>query len=101
MKSAIFRARALTDIDEAYRWYEEKQLGLGTSFMVAIEHATSLVEDNPEQFPHVRGRVRRVLLRKFPYGLFYIVRPEFVSVIAVMHHARDPRHWQRRVRTDR
>lgn len=64
--------------------------------MAEIGEAETLIEDNPELFGKIRGEVRRVILHKFPYGVFYIVRPELISVIAVMHHARDPKHWQGR-----
>ena len=57
-----------------------------------------LVGHNPELFQRVRGQVRRAMMHKFPYGFFYVAHPEFVSVIAVLHHARDPKHWQRRAR---
>lgn len=88
----IFRACAIIDIDEAYRWYEQKQPRLGVSFMAELGEAEALIRDNPEMFRKVRGEVRRAMLHKFPYGVFYITRPEFVSVVAVMHHARNPRH---------
>jgi plasmid stabilization system protein ParE len=97
----IFRAPALIDIDEAYHWYEEQQSGLGDSFMAELGEVETLLGANPELFRKIQGEVRRAILHKFPYGVFYIVRPKFVSVIAVMRHAREPKHWQRRVKSDR
>jgi plasmid stabilization system protein ParE len=64
--------------------------------MAELSEAEALIGENPELFRKVRGEARRVMLHKFPFGVFYIARSEFVSVVAVMHHARDPRHWQRR-----
>lgn len=95
-RRVIFRARTLADIDDAYRWYEEQRHGLGVEFMAELGKVDVLIGESPELFQRVRGPVRRAMLHKFPYGAFYIVKPEFVSVIAVMHHARDPKQWQRR-----
>lgn len=33
--------------------------------------------------------VRRVNLRRFPYGIFYVVRPDEIWVLGVLHGARD------------
>jgi len=96
-----FRVRALADIDEAYRWYEQQHCGLGATFMAEIEAVEALMGQHPKMFPQVRAQVRRAMLHKFPYGVFYLAQPTFVSVIAVLHHARDPKHWQRRARIDR
>jgi len=36
----------------------------------------------------------RLLLRPAA-GIFYIAEPDMVSVLASMHHAREPLQWQR------
>jgi plasmid stabilization system protein ParE len=43
--------------------------------------------------PHVR----RVLARRFPYRIFYIVRWDALIVFAVLHAAQDERHWLKRL----
>jgi hypothetical protein len=40
--------------------------------------------------------VRRALLRRFPYSLFFVVEDEALIVIACFHASRDPSHWQKR-----
>ena len=42
-------------------------------------------------YPIVHGRVRRHLLRRFPYGLFYVQYPTEVVILAVVHGRRHPR----------
>ena len=37
--------------------------------------------------------VRRTLLPRFPYGVFYTVKNDLVHVLAVIHNARNPRRW--------
>jgi len=55
----------------------------------------------PERYPLVRGTVRRALLRRFPYAVFFVATADFVSVLACMHARRDPRRWQERAGPDR
>ena len=50
----------------------------------------------PLQFPIVYKNVRRALLRRFPYMLFFTIDGETLLVIACFHSSRDPRIWQKR-----
>jgi plasmid stabilization system protein ParE len=51
---------------------------------------------SPELFPVLSRDVRRVLVNRFPYGIYYRIESEEIIVFAVMHAARDPRVWQTR-----
>ena len=44
-------------------------------------------------FPCVHGEVRRAVVSRFPYAVFYRVDPKRVVVLAVLHMARDPKLW--------
>ncbi len=39
---------------------------------------------------------RRALLIRFPYGVFFRLKPELIKVVAVIHLSRHPATWQRR-----
>ncbi|MBX2998399.1 MAG: type II toxin-antitoxin system RelE/ParE family toxin [Caldilineaceae bacterium] len=95
-RSIVFRAAAEADLREAYQWYEAQREGLGESFLLSIEAASAAIQRSPEAYPVVHKHVRRALIRRFPFGIFYLVEPEQVVVIAVLHVRRDPKHWQRR-----
>ena len=43
----------------------------------------------------VRG-IRRAIVRRFPYGVFYLVADTEIRVIAVVDMARNPSVWQGR-----
>jgi len=51
---------------------------------------------NPQQFPAVFKNVRRALLCRFPYMLFFTIEGDTLLVIACFHASRDPRLWQQR-----
>lgn len=46
--------------------------------------------------PKVHKEVRRVLMRKFPYALFYLVEEDSIVVLACFHAGRDSIDWLRR-----
>ena len=93
----IVRPEAALEVEEAYRWYEERSEGLGLEFLRVADACLSSVQRNPAAYPVVHERVRRALLRKFPYALFYLVDESRIVVVACFHIRRSPADWQRRV----
>lgn len=91
----LVRESAQTDLRDAFNWYQDKQPGLGEEFLEAIDAKLKRIESNPLQFPILRGYTHRAIVTRLPYGIFYVFSDEVISVLAVMHHARAPVHWQR------
>jgi len=52
-----------------------------------------LIEEAPEGHPVIRGRLRRVLLRRFPYDVYFEGYPWTISVVGVIHGRRHPDTW--------
>ncbi len=92
----VFHPDVQGEIDDAYRWYEQQQPGLGDDFLVAVDEVLNRISQMPEIHQVIWRDVRRGLLRRFPYGVFYRVHPDRVEVIAVQHGRRDPSRWQSR-----
>jgi len=80
----------------AARWYEEKASGLGAAFLELVEQSLGAIADNPARFPTVARDVRRALLKRFPFGIFFRVRSGRVKVLAILHLSRDPARWRSR-----
>ncbi len=89
----LIRPAAAADIDEAFLWYERQQAGLGDEFLTAVQSALDDVVAHPTKYPVVHRETRRVLVHRFPYGIFYRVYSEVVVVVACLHGRRDPRRW--------
>ncbi len=96
MYSVIFTQAARGELIEAQDWYEGEASGLGRRFREAIDTLIDRMNDNPRQFPTVFKNVRRALLRRFPYSLFFVVEADALIVIACFHASRDPARWQKR-----
>jgi plasmid stabilization system protein ParE len=90
-----FSARALREMGEAHDWYELQSHGLGGEFLAATELQLRRLEQAPLLYSEVITKVRRALLPRFPYGIFYTVRNDLVHVLAVIHNARNPLRWPR------
>lgn len=79
-----------SDIGEAYWWYEEIDIGLGDEFMLCLEDAFSRISSHPEHFPVRFDDVRRILVRRFPYAVYFYHDEATVFVTHVFHTAQNP-----------
>lgn len=94
----IVRPEAESDISEAYSWYEKYSKGLGSNFVHAVDESISSIQRNPESYQKIHKHIRRVLVHRFPYGIFYLLEWEAIVVIAVFHARRAPKQWHRRLK---
>jgi plasmid stabilization system protein ParE len=90
------RPAAVADLRKTFEWYEERLPGLGEDFLAAVRAKLDQIESNPLQFPVVRGATRRAIVRRFPYGIFFVPGSRRIGVLAVMHHSQAPQRWQAR-----
>ena len=90
---------ALVDIEEARRWYREIDPRLSVRFEEAISDALERIVVFPESHPEVYRQARRVRLCAFPYGVYYVIRPELreIVIVACIHSRRASSRWKGRV----
>jgi toxin ParE1/3/4 len=97
MRSLILRPTAEAEVEEAFRWYEERRRGLGVEFLAAVEVVLETIVESPERFPEVYRQARQALLRRFPYGVYFLIQADgSVEVISCCHTRRHPRRWRSR-----
>lgn len=92
----IIRPEAELDIESSALWYEEQQSGLGTRFLDGLNEVLARIAENPLQFPEIEKGIRRALLRRFPYGIYFVAEQDQLVVFAVLHIRRHPDTWKRR-----
>ena len=92
----FLRKAARADIAEAFQWYEARSTGLGFEFLRAVRVALAGIERAPEQYPLALDAIRKALVPRFPYVVYFAIHSRGLSVIAVMHGRRDPRRRQSR-----
>jgi toxin ParE1/3/4 len=100
MTDLILLLRADQDIQTAFNRYEEFQAGRGEVFMRHLDAALTLLRQHPEIAPAYGGRYRRMLIRDFPYGIFYEVQTTRIVVGAIMDLRQDPESIRQRLLGD-
>ena len=96
-----FVDEAVTELDDAVLWYEDRREGLGLAFLAALDRAIESIERWPRAAALVEDvseglEIRRVSVPRFPYVVAYLVAEEAIVVLAVAHERRRPRYWSDR-----
>ena len=91
----VFRQRFKVDLVAGFDWYEEQRSGLGEYFLSAVQSTLKSVELHPEIFVSVHREVRRAIVSRFPFAIFYVVELKRIVVLRLLHTARDPSLWPR------
>jgi toxin ParE1/3/4 len=77
--------------------YDSQAPRLGADFIDEVEWALDRIAGFPEHgSPYLVG-TRRVLLRRFPFGVVYVLESSRALVVAVAHYSRRPGYWRRRL----
>ena len=97
MTDLILLLQADLDIQAAFNRHEDFQEGRGEVFMRHLDAALTLLRQHPEIAPAYGGRYRRMLMRDFPYGIFYQVQPTRIVVAAIMDLRQDPETIRRKL----
>lgn len=96
MKLAGFHPEARAEYLAAIQYYNEITPDLGPGLLAEVEQAIEFAARMPLAGVLVTQNIRRVVLRRFPYLLFYQIVGDEFHVVAVSHHRRRPGYWRHR-----
>jgi len=95
-RKVIFRPEADNDVEGAVAWYSSERAALGLAFLDNLDRLLLRIRERPLQFPEVSMGVRRALMARFPYGVFFKPVADEVVVFGVLHLHRSPNTWRSR-----
>ena len=82
-----------TELNDTRDYYEKRLPGLGTEFIEEFERQVLLIAANPKRWAVLKDDIRRSLLKRFPYVIYYRqVSPKRIRVTVVKHQRRHPRY---------
>jgi toxin ParE1/3/4 len=97
MKPVVFDSEAKAEFDAAAAWYEAQRTGLGDDFVNEVEQAIQRIAQMPQAFPpHGSSGVRKCVLPRFPYNIFFLDLDDRIWIAAVAHQRRRPGYWAHR-----
>ncbi len=97
MKRVRFIAAARREFLAEVIYYSEVEAGLGERFAEAVEEATARALTFSQAGSPSASNTRRVMVKGFPFSIFYRPDDTGIIVFAVAHHARQPGYWRSRL----
>ena len=93
MDRSEFHRLAEYELNEAARYYDLEEPGLGAASLEEVDRCVQSIQAAPEAGAILRGTIRRRLLRRFPYALLYKIKSSGIRILAVMNLKRRPTYW--------
>lgn len=89
------RPDAEADVRAAVEYYDAAETDLGGEFIDELDRLLRRLSEFPRSSQQVQGfdAVRRALLRRFPFAVFYAEEEDQVVVLRVIHTARSTETW--------
>jgi plasmid stabilization system protein ParE len=98
VKPLRFHPSVQRDTKKAIDYYASISEGLGDGFWSELLEALAEVERTPEAHHFDRSGLRRINLKRFPYNVLYLIKPDRIRVQVVRHNSRRPGYGVRRSR---
>lgn len=94
MKTVVLHPEAEAEVETSADFYEGRQAGLGEDFRAAVDDALHRIGATPTAFSRYKGGpARRILLNRFPFGVYFVERDQTIYVVAVPDLRRRPDYW--------
>ena len=83
---SVVRPKAEANLYAAASWYQDEEPGssLWMDLLDEFESVVAYVREHPLSIPIYEGNVRRALLKRFPYAIYYVVEPEEIVVVTFL-----------------
>lgn len=92
-----YHPEAESELIEAALFYENRVPTLGAQFLDLADRSVLMIQETPERFRVVEGDVRRLIMNRFPYSIYFRAVAGEIRILAFTHQSRHPEYWRDRL----
>ena len=81
---------------DSSQYYSREQDELGQRFLSEVQTVAEDISSSPMRHPIYFEDVRRCVMLRFPFAIYYRVLPGKIRVPAISHTSRHPGYWKNR-----
>ena len=85
------------DFDKSYEYYSEDSPKVADAFFKRVNLSLENIKQNPFSYPEVYKEIRKYVVKKFPFVIYYLIEDYSIKVIALFHTSRNPEIWNERI----
>ena len=88
---------AKLELDDAVEYYNLQVQGLGNRYKGEAKSTIKRIGIFPTAWMEVKPEIRRCIMHKFPYNIYYSIQDDTILILAIAHQHRKPDYWINRV----
>lgn len=88
---------AEVDFDKSYEFYFEDSPKVADTFFKQMNIGFENIKQNPKSFPIAHKSVRKYVVKKFPFVIYYRIVDTIIQIVAIFHTSRNPEIWNERI----
>lgn len=89
-----FHSEAQAELGEAVEFYESRVAGLGMALAAEVHRTLGFIELSPTVGAPLGEKLRKLVVKRFPYSVIYRREERFIYVMAIAHDRRRPGYWK-------
>lgn len=86
----LISKKAHIEIDDAKEYYNLQQENLGDIFKKDIQKSIDSISSFPDLYPNITNDLKRCVLHRFPYSIFYTLQDNIILILTVAHQHQKP-----------
>lgn len=84
---------AYYEIEESKEYYNLQKDGFGLDFKNDVFKALNNIASQPNLYPIIDNKIRRCLMHRFPFSIFYTIQNQTILILSIAHQHRKPNNW--------
>ncbi len=98
IRTIVFTNGVEDDLNEIGEWYGVIRKGLKEDFLLSVEVEVEIIRRAPLIYKEYCLNIKKSIISKFPYGLYYILESEQIIVLAIIHQKRGKRAIKKKIK---
>jgi plasmid stabilization system protein ParE len=88
---------AESDFEKSYEYYLGENSKVADLFYKKIDYCLHTIKQNPYSYSVAYKHIRKYIVKKYPFVIYYIIEDSIVRVVAIFHSSRNPEIWNERI----
>ncbi len=85
----MIRSAAIADTNDIHAYYIERSTDSAKRFIRDVYQAYLLIEGYPLLYKRIQGKLRRYIMKSFPYQIIYTADEANIDIIGIFHTSRN------------
>jgi plasmid stabilization system protein ParE len=84
------------DFDNSYYYYAKESQKVADNFLKQVDSSFVQILKNPEGYVLAIVEIRKYVMKKYPFVIYYRVQEAIIQIVAIFHSSRNPEIWKER-----